>query len=353
MEMKNYNLLSITLLSVLLMGCWNAKKTSESDFSFNNSKLKEQYLPNDTVLLEIKNTENKKIDSIIYYANEKNIGSKKGSEQMLFVLKNEKLGYQNLKALVFSDGTSQEITSRVELVSDVEPKLLKYTIVNMYPHDVNSFTEGLEFYKDTLYESTGLKGKSYFRKYDYKTGKVFKQIDLDSQYFGEGITFLNGKMYQLTWQEKTGFIYNANTLKLEKTFKYDKNIEGWGMTNDGKYIYQTDKTEKIWRMNPDNQKMIDYVNVYSGGSKIPSINELEWINGKIYTNIWQKDAIAVVNPKTGSVEGILNLTDLRKSLSSKITTDDVLNGIAYNPKTKTIFVTGKSWDKIFEIKVTE
>ena len=351
--MKNYNLLSITLLSFLAMGCWNAKKTSESDFSFNNSKLKEQYLPNDTVLLEIKNTDNKKIDSIVYYANDKNIGSKKGSEQMLFALKNEKLGYQNLKALVFSDGSSQEIATRVELISDVEPKLLKYTIVNMYPHDVNSFTEGLEFYKDTLYESTGLKGKSYFRKYDYKTGKVFKQIDLDSQYFGEGITFLNGKMYQLTWQEKTGFVYNANTLKLEKTFKYDKNIEGWGMTNDGKYIYQTDKTEKIWRMNPDNQKMIDYINVYSGGSKIPSINELEWINGKIYTNIWQKDAIAVVNPKTGSIEGILNLTDLRKSLSSSITTDDVLNGIAYNSKTKTIFVTGKSWDKMFEIKVTE
>ncbi len=352
MEMKNYNLLSITLLSFLVMGCWNAKKTSESDFSFNNSKLKEQYLPNDSVLLEIKNTNNKKIDSIVYYANDTNIGSKKGAEQMLFVLKSQKLGYQNLKALVFSEGSSQEITSRVELVSDVEPKLLKYTIVNMYPHDVNSFTEGLEFYKDTLYESAGQYKESRLLKTDYKTGKILKSLKLDDKYFGEGITFLNDKIYQLTYREKVGFIYDAKTWKLEKTFPYDK-LEGWGMTNDGTNLLFNDSSEKIWKMDPNTQKAVDFINVYSSSSKIPSINELEWINGKIYTNIWQKDAVAIVNPINGAVEGILNLTDLRKSLSSKITTDDVLNGIAYNPKTKTIFVTGKNWDKMFEIKVSE
>lgn len=124
------------------------------------------------------------------------------------------------------------------------------------------------------------------------------------------------------------------------------------MTNDGKYIYQTDGTEKIWKVDPNTQKMIDYVNVYSGNSKIKAVNELEWINGKIYTNVWFKDAIAVVNPENGSVEGILNLSDLRKSMND-ITTEDVLNGIAYNPKTKTIFVTGKNWSKMFEITVSE
>jgi glutamine cyclotransferase len=123
------------------------------------------------------------------------------------------------------------------------------------------------------------------------------------------------------------------------------------MTNDGKYIYQTDKTEKIWKMDPVTQKMIDYVNVYSGSSKIKSINELEWIDGKIYTNVWQKDAIAVINPQSGAVEGIVNLSSLRKLI--KATADDYLNGIAYNPKTNTIFVTGKNWDKMFEIRVSE
>jgi glutamine cyclotransferase len=237
------------------------------------------------------------------------------------------------------------------LGSNIEPKLLNYTVLNTYPHDIASFTEGLEFYKDTLYESIGLYKSSKLLKTDYKTGRIYKSLKLDDRYFGEGITFINNKIYQLTWQEKTGFIYNANTWKLEKTFTYDKDIEGWGMTNDGKYIYQTDKTEKIWKMDPETQKMVDYVNVYSGDSKIPSINELEWINGKIYCNVWQKDAIAVVNPNSGAVEGILDMSGLRKLI--QYPKAEVLNGIAYNPKTKTIFITGKNWDKMFEIKVSE
>jgi glutamine cyclotransferase len=349
--MKKYNLLSIILLGISFSNCGDTKKGENSIFTFDNSNFKEQYLSQDALSLGILNPNSKTIDSIIYYVNDKKVGSKNGLEKLNFELKDQKLGYQNLKALVYYNGENSEATARIELVSNVQPKLLKYTIVNTYPHDTTSFTEGLEFYKDTLYESTGQNGKSYFRKYDYKTGKIFKQVDLDSKYFGEGITFLNDKMYQLTWQEKTGFIYNAKTLKLEKTFAYDKNIEGWGMTNDGKYIYHTDKTEKIWKMDPATQKMIDHINVYSGGSKIDSINELEWINGKIYTNVWQRDAIAVVNPNNGAVENILDLSGLRKL--AHVTIDDSLNGIAYNPKTKTIFVTGKNWDKLFEIKVSE
>ena len=349
--MKNYNFLSIILLGISLASCGDTKKGENSIFTIDNTNFKAQYQPQESLQIGILNPNDKAVDSIIYYVNDKKIDSKKGLDKVAFELKDQKLGYQNLKALVYFGGENSEATARIELVSNVAPKLLSYKIVNTYQHDTTSFTEGLEFYKDTLYESTGLKGNSYFRKYDYRTGKVYKQINLDAKYFGEGITFINDKMYQLTWQEKTGFIYNAKTLKLEKTFTYDKDIEGWGMTNDGKYIYQTDKTEKIWKMDPNTQKMIDYINVYSGDSKIKSINELEWINGKIYTNVWQKDAIAVVNPNNGAVEGILNLSGLRKSINA--TADDYLNGIAYNPKTKTIFVTGKNWDKMFEITVSE
>ena len=349
--MKKYNLLSIILLGSLFIGCNGSKSATEKYFSFDESKFKSEYSNDDSLSLRLLNGENKKIDSIVYFVNDKNIGSKKNLENLTFSLKDQKLGYQNLKALVYFEGENQEITSRIELVSNVTPKLLNYKIVNTFPHDTSSFTEGLEFFRDTLFEGTGLRKFSKLLKTDYKTGKIYNSVKLDDMYFGEGITIINNKLYQLTWEEKKGFIYNIDTWKVEKTFDYDKPIEGWGMTNDGKVIYQSDGTEKIWKMNPTNQKMIDYVNVYSGSSKIKSINELEYINGKIYCNIWQKDAIAVVNPENGKVEAIINLAGLRKFI--KHPEAEVLNGIAYNPKTKTIFVTGKKWEKLFEITVSE
>jgi len=352
-SMKKYKLLSVILLGVAMVGCDHSKKNEEKYFSFDESRFKDHYVVGEKVSVAILNAQNKKIDSIVYYLNDQNVTSKKGTESISFDLNGKKLGYQNLKALIYFDGetTGEEVTGRVEVVSAVQPKLLNYTVVNTYPHDPKAFTEGLEFYRDTLIESTGQKGTSYFRKLNHKTGQVYKQVDLQPQFFGEGITVVNGKIFQLTWQDNTGFIYDANTLKLEKTFNYSKAIEGWGMTNDGKTIYESDGTEKIWLMDPATQKIGDYINVYSGSNKIKAINELEWINGKIYGNIWQKDAIAVIDPATGSVEAVLNLADLRKKVTSA--NAEVLNGIAYNPKTKTIFVTGKYWDKMFEIKVTD
>jgi len=349
--MKKYNFLFIILLGTILSNCGGAKKENNSLFTFDTAHFKEQYQPQESIELNLLNPNSKEVDSVVYFVNDAKISSAKGLGKISFELKNQKLGYQNLKAIIYYEGENTEATDRVELVSNVEPKLLKYTVVNTFAHDTASFTEGLEFHNDTLFESTGQKGNSYFRKYDYKTGKVYKQTNLDAKYFGEGITFVNNKLYQLTWQEKTGFVYNATTLKLEKTFTYKKDIEGWGMTNDGKYIYQTDGTEKIWKMDPATLEMIDYINVYSGNAKIKSINELEWINDQIYSNVWQKDAIAVVNPKNGSVEGVLDMSGLRKFIKNP--TAEVLNGIAYNPKTKTIFVTGKNWEKLFEIKVSE
>ncbi|MBD0725990.1 glutamine cyclotransferase [Flavobacterium sp. L1I52] len=349
--MKKHNLLSFILLGTLLSNCGDTKNRENTIFNFDSSKISAHYQPQETLNLPILNPKSKVVDSVVYYINDTKVKTVKGLENLSFELKDQKLGYQNIKALVYFEGENAETTTRIEVVSNVTPKLLKYKIVNTYPHDIKSFTEGLEFYKDTLYESTGQKGNSYLRKYDYKTGKVFKQIDLDGNYFGEGITFINGKLFQLTWQEKTGFIYNANTLKLEKTFTYTKEIEGWGMTHDDKYIYQSDGTEKIWKMDPETQKMIDYINVYSGSSKIKAVNELELIDGKFYANVWQKDAIAIVNPSNGAVEAIVDLSGLRKLINA--TPEDVLNGIAYNPKTKTIFVTGKNWDKMFEITVSE
>lgn len=344
--MKKYNFLTITLLILILSSCAGDKNNL---FSFNESLFKVMYHHGDPISLSVTNKKEKTIDSVAYFKNDIRIGSSKGNATYQYTLNDEKLGYQNLKAVVYYEGDKFVTTTRIEMVAANEPKELKYSIVNEYPHDTNAFTEGLELHDGYLYESTGKNGESNFRKVDYKTGKIVQQVNLDAKYFGEGITFINGKLFQLTWQENTGFIYDAKTLKLEKSFTYDKKIEGWGLTNDGKYIYQSDGTEKIWKMDPQTQKMIDNINVYTNATKIKEVNELEWIDGKIYANIWQKDGVAVINPATGAVEAFLDLSELRKKTSA--TADDVLNGIAYNSATKTLFVTGKNWNKVFEIAI--
>ena len=353
--MKKYKLLVFISLTTLLNSCGGDKNNNKNLFSIDESTFKVLYHTDDTLSLTIKNDNSKKIDSVAYFSNDKQIGTTKGNAKLDVPLSQEKLGKQNLKAIVYFEGVKEETSTSIEIVSNIEPKILKFTLLNTYPHDKGAFTEGLEFHGDFLYEGTGSPEasgtKSYIRKSDYKTAKAIQQVDLDAKYFGEGITILNNKIYQLTWQEKTGFIYDLNSMKLEKTFTYDKDIEGWGMTNDGTNIYHTDKSERIWKMDPNTQKMIDYVNVYTNSSKVESVNELEWIEGKIYANLWQKNTLLIIDPKTGAVEALVDLSDLRSKVTNKEA--EVLNGIAYNSKTKTIFVTGKNWDKLFEIKINK
>ena len=345
--MKKINLLIITSLSALLFNCSETKDL----FSIATKDLKQVYKPNESVILSIENIENAKIDSVIYFSNDIKLG--KSTENAVFNLKLEKLqfGIQNIKAIVHSEGEKTECVTSFELVSNITPKLYEtkdYTILNMYNHDGNAYTQGLEFHNGILLEGTGQYKESTLRKTDYKTGKVTEQIKLEDKYFGEGITVLKDKIYQLTWKEKTGFVYDAKTYKLEKTFSFE--TEGWGITNDGEKLYMSDGSEKIYILNPETLKVEDYINVYTNGAKIEAVNEMEWINGKIWANIYQKDAIAVINPKTGAVENVINCHDLR----SKVTQHqelDAFNGIAYNPTTKTYFVTGKDWDKTFEIVV--
>lgn len=349
--MRVHNLFITTFLALNIVGCGDKQKDKEGFFGFDESAIKPIYSATDKVDFTLLNNNSKTIDSVVYFANNERITSVKGNGKFSFDLNGKKLGYQNIKALVYFEGDTISTQTRIEVAAAIAPKLLKYTVVNTYDHDVNAFTQGYEFYKDTLMESTGREGTSYVAKTDYKTGKTYQKTDLNQQYFGEGITVLNDKIYQLTWQNAEGFIYDAKTLKPIKSFPYDKKIEGWGLTNDGKYLYQSDGTEKIWKMDPESQKLIDHVNVYTNDSKIKSVNEIEWINGKIYGNIWQKDAIAVINPQTGAVEAVLDLTALRAKVTNKEA--EVLNGIAFRKTTNTIFVTGKNWNKAFEIKVTE
>ena len=355
--MKKHNILTFILLASFIVSC---NKTEEDNFSINEEKLKVQYTINDAVSLEVLRLNEQKIDSVVFHINDKIVGASKGIDEFLFPLKNQKLGYQNIKATTYFDGKTEIDSTRIEIISDIVPKMLTYTIVNTYPHDNHAYTEGLEFYRDTLYEGTGngagnktgKKGISSMRKVDYKTGKIIKSVEYPEVIFGEGISILNEKIYQLTYKQNECYVYDVNTFKKIKTLPYYKPMEGWGMTNDGTNLYYNDSSEKIHIVNPENFQQIDYINVYSGANKIPNINELEWVDGKIYSNIYQKNFIIIINPKNGSVEAMLDLSDLEKK-RTPLDDVDVLNGIAYNKKSKTFFVTGKNWDKMFEIKINQ
>ena len=263
-----------------------------------------------------------------------------------------KLGQRTIHAKIYKNEKEYDASQTITIVSPIRPKLYTYKVLETYPHDIHAYTQGLEFHNDTLYESTGQYKKSSLRKTDYKTGKVLQQVNLSDGYFGEGLTILNNKIYQLTWRENTGFIYDLETMEQTGTFVYGKSREGWGLCQDGKNIYKSDGTDRIWTLNPNNLAEKDYIEIFTNTSKINSVNELEWVEGKIYANVYQQGSIAIIDPKNGAVEGVIDLTDLKDKVTQHPELD-VLNGIAYNGELNILYITGKNWDKLFKIEIIE
>jgi glutaminyl-peptide cyclotransferase len=223
-----------------------------------------------------------------------------------------------------------------------------YQVVHAYPHDPNAFTEGLEFRAGFLYESTGLKGHSWLRKEKLETGQVLQQIDLDPQYFGEGITILNQQIVQPTYTTEIGFVYDQSTFHVKRTFNYSG--EGWALANDGQNIYMDDGSAQIRVWDPITLQEKRRITVHDHGQPVTNVNELEWVRGEIYANIWQKDVIARISPVDGRVLGWINLAGILPA-ADRGGQEDVLNGIAYDVLGDRLFVTGKQWPKLFEIKV--
>jgi len=230
----------------------------------------------------------------------------------------------------------------------IDTPVFGYKIVNTYPHDTNSFTQGLIFDKGVLYESTGLNGHSAVKIVDLKTGKTLKSHELPDNYFGEGIAIIENKIIQLTWRSKTGFVYDKKTLKLIKKFSYQ--TQGWGITYDGKYLIISDGSAVLYFMDPNTFKVVGTLEVHGDSGKVSKLNELEYINGEIYANIWGIEKIARINPKTGRVTAWINLSGLLSDQDKKNRVD-VLNGIAFNSDKGSLFVTGKLWPKLFEIEL--
>lgn len=346
--MKYYNLLFFFLLGLLIISC----QEEQIHFELNFSHPSQEYRLGELMKVSVKNSQPLAIDSVVYFYNENRLGKAVRNEEFSITFKAQKLGRHPIKAMVYAEENVSETQSEIKLLNDKKPILYTYKIIQTYPHDIEAYTQGLEFYKDTLYESTGRHGQSSLRKVDYKTGEVLKKIPLDQKYFGEGITILNDKIYLLTWQAGKGFVYDIHSFEKLKTFDFDKSLEGWGLTNDGKNLYKSDGTEKIWLLNPETLKEERYIQPVTNHGITTKLNELEWVEGKIYANTYLKDGVVIINPENGAIEGLIDFRGLREKVKQHSQLD-VLNGIAYNPNTKKLYVTGKNWDKLFEVEIVK
>lgn len=223
-----------------------------------------------------------------------------------------------------------------------------YRVVHVYPHDPTAFTQGLEFRDGFLYEGTGLEGRSTLRKDDLQTGKVLQDAKLDAALFGEGITVLKGRVTQLTWQAHKGFVYDQSSFRMLKSFAYPG--EGWGLTNDGTNIYMSDGTDQIRVWDPVTLQERRRISVHEGLQSVSMLNELEWVRGEIFANVWQTDRIARISPADGHITGWIDMAGILP-VRDRLQPVDVLNGIAYDAARDRLFVTGKLWPKLFEIRL--
>lgn len=230
----------------------------------------------------------------------------------------------------------------------ITPRNYNYIIRNTYPHSRSSYTQGLFWNDGALWESTGEYGSSKMMRVDLESGRPIKTVDLPKREFGEGAALLNDMIYQITWREGVAHLYDAATLSKRGTIKYSG--EGWGITSDGEWLYMSDGTEKIYKLDPATFKREATIVVTFNGQSLPMLNELEWIDGKLWANVYLTDNIVVIDPMTGQVEGVLDFTGLLSEAEMDSTTD-VLNGIAYDKATGRVFITGKNWPKLFEIEV--
>ncbi|HSZ84397.1 MAG TPA: glutaminyl-peptide cyclotransferase [Puia sp.] len=253
-----------------------------------------------------------------------------------------------------NNGTTTTTSSGSTETDNTTPNIT-YTAVNAFPHDTNSFTEGFLVQDGKLYESTGYDSsfestRSLFGVVDLKTGKIQPKVEIDKKkYFGEGIVFLNGKVFQLTYKTKIGFIYDAKTFKKLGDFTFPS-VEGWGLTTDGKYLVMSDGTSNIYYLDPNNFKLIKILGVTDNNGPVGRINELEFINGYLYANEWLSNNILKIDPASGKVVGKLDLTSLANEAKTKYPDLQEMNGIAYDSVAKKVYITGKLWPTIYEIK---
>ncbi len=348
-------------LSVSLAACGNTNSSSKSGSTKSSESPKRVRIiskitspsPKDSFTLgediPFKFNATSKYDSAHVFLNDRKCAvTLNGDSGIIEGRYNSKVGARKLAVELFANGESQSKSIVFKVLPKGEPKRDNITITNTLTHNKEAYTQGLEFSNGKLLESSGQYGISYLAELEFPSMKEIRRTNLDSELFAEGITVLDNKIYLLTWQEGVGLIYDRDTFK--QTGQWNYTGEGWGLTTDGKLLYMSDGTEVIKIIDPSTMKEIDRIEAYTSKGALGYINELEWIDDRIWANIYSTDYIAVINPQSGEVERLIDCSPLSAKVGGAV---DVLNGIAKEPNSGKIYLTGKLWPNTFEVRINK
>jgi len=366
----NFNftiLLAVTFLTASCLSCRQDNHSSKSHKSKTVNRPK-VYLTNiaapengsrftwgDKVNIDVRlvsDTLSGKVDSIALFVNDNyNTSVQDSARKLVWSTYSSNVGTNQLKTVTyFDDSTSETRNISVFLLSDLKPINYSFRIINVFPHDIHAYTQGLVYENGYLFESTGQYGQSSLRKEKPENDELLKTLNLDSKYFGEGIAVVGDRIIQLTWREQTAFIYDKNSFTLIRKIHFPIR-EGWGLAYNGKNLIMSDGSSFLYFLDPEYLTELSRIEVADNTGPVNSLNELEYIDGKVYANVYGKDYVAVIDPKSGKVTGKINFSGLLKP-EEKTPDTDVLNGIAYNPLNQHLFITGKNWPKLFEVSLT-
>lgn len=352
MKRNIFPFILVFFLFVIFFSCSNKPKRSRKPVSSIVIKpSKQQFIYGDKVSVNVKTKlRDGSIKTIkLFYKNK----LLKETKELDFVVENielNSLGTDNFRVYAEKiDGLKNTNTKSFTVLSDIQPDRMTYQVINNYPHLKTSYTQGLVYLNGYLYEGTGENGHSKLLKTDIKSGKALQTFSLEDKYFGEGITILNYKIYQLTYKAQKGFVYDLNTFAVIDSFQY-KSKEGWGLTNDGTYLIMSDGSNVLTWLNPDDFSVVKKIQVANNKGVIKILNELEYIDGIIYSNVYTTNIILKIEAETGRILSEINLEGIVNMYHKQGDRIDYLNGIAYDNENDRMFVTGKLWPRMFEVK---
>ncbi|MHB1178566.1 MAG: glutaminyl-peptide cyclotransferase [Daejeonella sp.] len=343
------NILFLSISAVLFFShCSTDTKKAEEASSWISPEAGRSVNLGDTVNLRVKLSE--QADSVVYFADGDRLLNSSGEKGVSIDTKKLLLGMKAITAKIYRKGSEpEEISTNIVIRSTLVPQKFSYTVQQEFKHDTSSYTQGLEFHNGSFYESDGMANESSIRKVEPATGKVLQITPVD-KIFAEGMTIVGDKILMLTYTENLLMEYDLKMLKLLRQWTPPYVRQGWGLCNDGSKIYNSDGSNMIFILNKDSYMQESYIEVYDNNGPVDSLNELEFIDGKIYANIYQSNRIVIIDPLNGQVTGEIDLTSLYPDETRA--TDLVLNGIAWDAVRKRLFVTGKKWDKLFQIKLS-